>query len=88
MDLERELALLDARFERRQWKEARQHLTNLRENFPTHSEVLKRFKKLEDIESGMGSYTSEWISPMVADESLKLKKLKKLLSHIESRRKS
>lgn len=88
-NLERELALLDTRFDRGQWKEAKEQLKELKERAPHHPDVLKRDKRLSELESGESFFSGEWISPLeTGPNQKKVKSLKKILSRIENRRKA
>jgi hypothetical protein len=71
-----------------QWKEARQHLSELRAKYPLHQGILERIKKLETVEAGTAFVTTEWLSPLDQKKEEKIQKLQFLLSHINSRRNS
>ncbi len=87
--MERELALLDTRFDRGEWKEARDQLNKLSKKFPGDGEVKKRLDRLTELESGDSFFTDEWITPVDTKPMKKqVKTLENLLSRIESRRRS
>lgn len=87
-ELERELALLDSRFDRGDWRAVREHIEELVQRFPGREEVLSRKSRLDSL-----THTSfnlgEWISPLQEEgKDEKVGKLKGLLQVIENRRKA
>ena len=87
-DLERELALLDTRFDRGNWEEGRAQLIELAKFYPEHPEVTKRQQYLDELTQS-SSQIAEWLSPISREINHgKVHKLEKLLERIQERRKA
>lgn len=88
-NVEREIALLDTKFDRGLWKDARELLEALFKDLPHHPEVIKRKKKLEELESADLFLSGQWISPMeIKPSQNKVAALNKMLNRIDERRKA
>ncbi len=87
--LDRELALLDVRFERGQWKEAREQLSLLFRAHPLNKEILLRKEKIKELESDDIFWGRSWIEPLnMRTAAEKRRKLEDLLGKIDARRRS
>ncbi len=87
-ELDRDLALWDARFDRGDWAAAKTQIQGLLGKFSDHLEVIKRKEKIDSI-TNTDFDIGELISPLEKDEKVeKINKLQAILSAIESRRKA
>jgi tetratricopeptide (TPR) repeat protein len=88
IELDRELALLDARFDRGDWPTGKKQLEQLLKKFPKHPDVLARKHYLDELTQNTFSVV-DWLEPLPNPEkSPKIGKLKELLERVEARRKA
>lgn len=88
--LERDLALFDTWFDRGDWSRAEQILKRLPPSFAQHPSVKERLARLQELtRTGLEQFDTEWISPLEQNQkSDKIQELEKLLSRVDSRKRS
>lgn len=87
-ELEQELALLDARYQRGDWVKVKEQLDELIQRHPDDPEVMGRKQYLDEITNNNYAL-AEWLVPVAPDaQTWKVDKLKDLLNRVETRRKA
>jgi tetratricopeptide (TPR) repeat protein len=85
-DFERELALLDARYDRGDWAVVREQLNELLKKYPEHPELIQRKANLDEMTQG-SFHLGEFLSPINPEgKKSKIEKLEKLLAALEGRK--
>jgi len=85
---ERELALLDSRFDRGDWPAAKAQLKELLERYPGDEQLISRKQYVDEL--SQNSFTlGDWLKPIKPEPTNpKLEKLQQILERVEARRKA